>query len=479
MGLELKIIKEKDEINLTDFTIEDFVRKVEDIQGKNEYLARNINSLELFGKYSVFDESLESLEVNKLAQWAKVTAHEKSVYRKLELTLKDNNDEPYDSLAFEKAFVVEYSEDYDFKRGTIEFYVLIREFKDEILEADGKSVGIKSKPQVDEDEMAVSVLPLVEEEIEVEFADINSPLIRRLMNKEISLSKINKTIYLNFYTGNSTKKDYYFKATDAKEFNQNGKYSIADLESKGYKRKDEETNTNYLAGAINVIYRKDILKQLPSIVGASGIKTLTASNNFISFIKNYEGFSAVAEDPGDNTLTIGYGINLKNKSTGDYPNGKALYDEYINKTISKSEAEQLLKDVLNGKKGTSQYAYHINQFMESNKFQLSQHQFDALLDLAFNGGTGWITRKNGDGTYYFNSLQMLLDGKSSTSAFKREWIDISKATLNGVYGTSENLVERRLDEVDMFFSANYSRHDRTIPELNRILDTYNLPHVTV
>ena len=89
MGLGLKITYKKEEINLTDFTIQDFVRKVEDIQGRNEYLARNINSLELFGKYSVADASQESKEVNNLARWSKVMAHEESCYRKLELILKD------------------------------------------------------------------------------------------------------------------------------------------------------------------------------------------------------------------------------------------------------------------------------------------------------------------------------------------------------------------------------------------------------
>lgn len=240
MGLELKITQEKDEINLTDFTIEDFVRKVEDIQGKNEYLARNINSLGLYGKYSVADKSLESLEVNKLAKWAKVTAHEKSVYRKLELTLKDNNDEAYDSLLFKKAFVVEYSEDYDFKRGTIEFYMLIREFNDEILMADGKSIGVR-KPSIVDDEMAISVLPLiVEEENEVEFA-----------------SNAKYTAY--FYTGN--KLDSKLEAYDSnfKNFKPGvgDKYStsLSTLLNMGYKMESAVTD-DY--GNIRRTYRMPI-----------------------------------------------------------------------------------------------------------------------------------------------------------------------------------------------------------------------------
>ena len=172
MGLGLKITYKKEEINLTDFTIENHVRKVEDIPGRNEFLARNVNSLELNGKYSIYDVSKESLEVNKLACWYKVTAHEESCYRKLEFILKDNNDDEYDSLTFEKAFMVDYSEVFNFERSTIDFYALIREFNEEILNADGRSVGIatigKKSEVYKENEVDASVM-LFEEKEEKEY----------------------------------------------------------------------------------------------------------------------------------------------------------------------------------------------------------------------------------------------------------------------------------------------------------------------
>jgi len=188
---------------------------------------------------------------------------------------------------------------------------------------------------------------------------------------------------------------------------------------------------------------------------------------------------STATDIGDNTESIGYGIVLYNKSTGSFTNGKALYNEYINKTINEDEAYQLLKDILIGKKGNTNYAQPVNQFMLDNKIQLEQHQFDALLDLAYNAGTGWLTLKNNDGTYYFNSLQMIKERIKSGSAFEGEWIGISNATLNGVYGRSENLVERRLDEVNMFLKKNYLKHDLTKTQLDKILDGYGLSHVTI
>ena len=51
--------------------------------------------------------------------------------------------------------MVDYSEGFNYQRGTIDFYALIREFKEEILQADGKSVGIDrigQKPALFEDD---------------------------------------------------------------------------------------------------------------------------------------------------------------------------------------------------------------------------------------------------------------------------------------------------------------------------------------
>ena len=128
MGIELKIKHGKNEINLTDFTIENFVRKVGNLEGRNRFLEISVNSLEIFGNYSVYDESGENLEVIKLANWAKNTAHEDSAYRRVELILKDNNDVIYDSLIFKKAFIVNYYKGFDSERGTMDYHALIREF---------------------------------------------------------------------------------------------------------------------------------------------------------------------------------------------------------------------------------------------------------------------------------------------------------------------------------------------------------------
>ena len=150
MGLELKITHGKKEINLTDFTIVDFNHMVDDIKGRNEFLARNIQSLEIFGCYSLFNKNDESMNVFKFECWAKKTAHDKSVYRKVKLTLKDNNDEIYNEIKFKKGFVVKFSEGYNSEKGMIEFYALIREFNDEILAQDGKSVkGAKGSSTTD------------------------------------------------------------------------------------------------------------------------------------------------------------------------------------------------------------------------------------------------------------------------------------------------------------------------------------------
>ncbi len=115
MGIKLKI-NAKEEIDLTDFTIIDCIKKCEDIKGKNEYLSRNIIAIELFGKYSIFDKAKESLEVDKLSKWSKITAHEKEAYGEVELKQYDTNNKLYDTLTFEKAFIIEYKENYSYEK---------------------------------------------------------------------------------------------------------------------------------------------------------------------------------------------------------------------------------------------------------------------------------------------------------------------------------------------------------------------------
>ena len=122
-------------IRLTDFTITKYNKRLDESEGKNEYLEKDLLGIELYGKINVYDKSKEILAVNDLAKWSKVTAHEKEAYKDVKVKFFDNNNVVYDKMHFKNGFIVEYKESFDYKQGNGEFYVFIREFRDKIKEA--------------------------------------------------------------------------------------------------------------------------------------------------------------------------------------------------------------------------------------------------------------------------------------------------------------------------------------------------------
>lgn len=115
-------------IVLSDFTIRNFEELAEDIEGKNEFLSENITSISFSGEYTLYDKSLEALEVNKLSVWAKMLPHEKNPYRSIEVRLYDNLNNLYHLIEFRDVFVVEFEEEYKKTEGVIKFFILIRSF---------------------------------------------------------------------------------------------------------------------------------------------------------------------------------------------------------------------------------------------------------------------------------------------------------------------------------------------------------------
>lgn len=120
----------KPEISLTDFTIVNYKKAFEDIEGKNEFLSRNIIGIDLFGKYGLFDKSKESEEVNKLSVWSKFTAHEEEAYKRVEINLIDSIGNMYETIIFEKAFLISYYENQNKKKGFLDYYAFIRKIDD-------------------------------------------------------------------------------------------------------------------------------------------------------------------------------------------------------------------------------------------------------------------------------------------------------------------------------------------------------------
>ena len=96
---------------------------------------------------------------------------------------------------------------------------------------------------------------------------------------------------------------------------------------------------------------------------------LTASQEMIDIIKDFEGFSSKAY--WDNSQwTVGYGTRASGPDV----------------TVTRSEAEKLLRKAL-----TNTYEPIVNDFCKKNGKQPTQQQFDALLDLTYNAGGSWTT----------------------------------------------------------------------------------------
>ncbi len=127
MGLVVKI-DGKEEINLTDFTIDNYKKEIEEFLDENNYLSEHVVGIELYGKYYIYDNSKEALEVDKLSRWSKVVAHESDCYRSIDGKFYDVNNILYDEFIFVKNFIVNYKESYDKEQGICEFYVFIRTF---------------------------------------------------------------------------------------------------------------------------------------------------------------------------------------------------------------------------------------------------------------------------------------------------------------------------------------------------------------
>ena len=122
--------------------------------------------------------------------------------------------------------------------------------------------------------------------------------------------------------------------------------------------------TRIISGMLAIIM---LLTFLPGMaVKASAVPSLATSEEAVTLIKAYEGFSAKAY--WDNTQwSIGYGT----KST----QGATITEE---EALTAMRAELL--EVENA----------LNAFTDKYGLSLSQNQFDALASLSYNCGTGWM-----------------------------------------------------------------------------------------
>ena len=109
--------------------------------------------------------------------------------------------------------------------------------------------------------------------------------------------------------------------------------------------------------------------EMADIPEGGSYKNMTASQEIIDVIKDFEGFRAKAY--WDNSQwSVGYGTRCSGSGV----------------TVTRAEAEKLLRKVIE-----DTYGPVVNNFCKKIGKQPNQQQFDALLDLTYNVGGSWTT----------------------------------------------------------------------------------------
>lgn len=111
------------------------------------------------------------------------------------------------------------------------------------------------------------------------------------------------------------------------------------------------------------------LFEMADIPEGGKYQNMSPSQEIIDVIKDFEGFRSKAYWD-KSQWTYGYGTRAPSSGA----------------TITRAEAERLLRKVLN-----DDYGATVNSFCKKNGKQPTQQQFDALLDLTYNVGGGWTT----------------------------------------------------------------------------------------
>ena len=195
----------------------------------------------------------------------------------------------------------------------------------------------------------------------------------------------------------------------------------------GTYRPDASVSRAEIAAIVNRIYqsREPVFPTDPDQDPAE--ITLRTTEQMIAFIKQKEGFQEKAYwDYAQ--YSIGYGSAC---SKDEYPNG-----------ITEAQADVLLREMLQG------FEEKLDKFLQENYITLRDNQYDALISLTYNIGSGWMKEsalatllKNG--TYSNNELASAIG----------IWCHVKS---NGVTSIHDGLVARRISEINVFLYGDYS-----------------------
>ena len=156
-------------------------------------------------------------------------------------------------------------------------------------------------------------------------------------------------------------------------------------------------------------------------IPAKAASNLMYSENVVSLIKQFEGFSATAYWDV-NQWTIGYG------TTGT-----------SGQTITEAQADLALRDRLNA------INTKINEFTARTNLYLNQYQHDALISFSFNCGTDWTTQ----GGRFYEAVAHNSDVNTFLFAISL-WANVGSTP-------DVTLLNRRLAEANLYLNGVYSK----------------------
>lgn len=174
---------------------------------------------------------------------------------------------------------------------------------------------------------------------------------------------------------------------------------------------------------------------------AEAAEQMRASDECVEFIKGIEGF---AKYPyyDYSQYTVGYGTRCPAEKL----------KEYQEKGITREEAEVLLRQYI------TEAEEELNQrILEKYDLELAQHEFDALVSLSFNVGTGWV----------WGSQENCLKSVVVSRAGERAVVYAFSLYANAGGKVSTGLVVRRLCEANLFLNGVYEK--RVDPDFGYVL----------
>lgn len=165
---------------------------------------------------------------------------------------------------------------------------------------------------------------------------------------------------------------------------------------------------------------------------------LNASKNALEFLIGWEALRLKAYRDSAGKLTIGIGHLLTPK---ERESGRMLIGEDLIKWRDGLTREQALALK---QQDLERFEVAVSKALEG--VRLKQHEFDALVILAYNIG---------DSAFAGSSLVRYLRAKTRDKIVG-SWLAWNKITVDGVRVVSNGLVKRRKAEVQIFLNADYS-----------------------